>query len=273
MGIEATRVLRVLTLNIWSRNHWSERRDDIVAWIEHLQPDVVGLQEVDRAAEDCQATWLGEQTGLATAFGGNDRPGGRLFGNAVLSRFPLLGTERRDLTTAGLPGEGRLCLRATLDAPWGPTHVYTTHLNYLFDHGFVRERQVQEIAAFIGESGHEAFPPVLVGDLNAVPGSTEVRYLKGQTSLGGGSFHLFDAFEVSQPSAEGYTWDNRNPYAAQNRVPNQRIDYVFVGVRTPDGAGQVLHSEVVFDRPMRQSWPSDHFGLLADLSCPPPPEQ
>lgn len=261
-------VLRVVTLNIWNRNQWLDRRDEIVSWIDYLQPDAVGLQEVSRTDADCQAEWLGEHTGRHVSLGGVPRPDGTVFGNAVLSRHPILETEQHLLPALGRRDEGRLCLRATLDTGRGPIQFYATHLNCLFDHGFVREAQVAELSRFIDATRLPNCPPIVVGDFNAVPDSTEIRYLKCMATLGGRSFHLFDAYAVANPGAPGRTWDNRNPYAVTNRVPDQRIDYIFVGVRTEDGTGQVLRSDVVCGRPLGRFWQSDHFGVLADIAFP-----
>jgi endonuclease/exonuclease/phosphatase family metal-dependent hydrolase len=122
-----------------------------------------------------------------------------------------------------------------------------------------------QLAEFV-RAAPGGYPPILCGDLNARPDAAEVRFLKGLASSGGRSFHLFDAFEVAHPGAPGHTWDNRNPYAAMNAVPDQRIDYVLVGVRRDDGAGRVLSCDVVCDQPRRGIWPSDHFGVCARLS-------
>ncbi len=98
--------------------------------------------------------------------------------------------------------------------------------------------------------------------------STEVRVLKGLHAIGGRSFHLWDAFELAHPGEFGHTWSNANPFAAADRNPDRRIDYVFVGMRDDDGAGRVLDAKVVCDQPRAGAWPSDHFGVAAVLSCP-----
>ncbi len=257
--------LRIATLNIWSLNEWEARRGAIVTWINRLKPDAIGLQRVSRTGSACQATWLGERTGMNVAFGGLHRPDGTLFGNAILSRMPIVDSEHRVLPNS-LSKERRLCLRAALDTPRGPIQLYNTHLNYLFDEGYVREAQVVALSEFIAETYLQSCPAVLTGDFNAVPGSTEIRYLKGQASLDGGSFHLFDSYEAARPASLGFTWDNQNPYAAKNRVPDQRIDYIFVGVRTEDGTGQILDSNVAFDEPIAGTWPSDHYGVFTDIA-------
>jgi endonuclease/exonuclease/phosphatase family metal-dependent hydrolase len=257
--------LRVVSLNLWNLNRWRERRDHVASWIADLRPDVVGLQEVVRGGPQCQVTWLEEHTGLHASFGGFPRSDGSLGGNATLSRSPIVDVEERELPNMDRSGERRLCLRTTIDSPRGSIQIYNTHLNYLFDDGWVREAQVAAISEFISATAFPACPPVLMGDFNAVPNSTEVRYVKGLTSINGKSFHLFDTFEVMHPNSSGFTWSNRNRYAAENRVPDQRIDYIFVGVRTEDGTGQVLDSRVVFDHAEDQRWPSDHFGVLTDI--------
>jgi endonuclease/exonuclease/phosphatase family metal-dependent hydrolase len=258
-------VLTVMTLNLWNTNHWTERRQAVVAWIDELQPDLVALQEVVQDTDDGQAPWLAQETGMEAVFGAALRGPDRDFGNAVLSRLPILDVRTMQLTDAGSGAEPRGAVTVDVDTARGSVSLTSTHLAYRFDEGWVREAQVAELAEFIA-SPAGSFPPILCGDLNARPDSTEVRFLKGLASLGGRSFHLFDAFEVAHPSAAGCTWDNRNPYAAANRVPDQRIDYILVGVRAADSAGQVLAADLVCDEPRAGSWPSDHFGVCARLS-------
>ena len=63
----------------------------------------------------------------------------------------------------------------------------------------------------------------------------------------------------------GITWDNRNPFAATDHEPDRRIDYVFVGYPRDGGRGQVVRAELVGTAPVDGVWPSDHFGVVADL--------
>jgi len=258
--------LRVLSLNLWNENHWFERRDEVVAWMELLEPDVVGLQEVVQSDALDQADWLAERTGMYVAFGGSSKPDGSQFGNAILSRFPITASDQLELTLVGHDIEPRFALRCVLDAPGGPINVYTTHLSHLFNHGFIREAQVVQLADWIDTHPPAAFPTIVTGDFNAQPDSAEIRFMKGLQSLAGRSFHLFDAYEVAGGAAP--TWDNANPWAATNMVPDQRIDYVFVGVRDPLGAGRVLSARLAGDQPLGTVFASDHFGVLAELAWP-----
>ena len=62
------------------------------------------------------------------------------------------------------------------------------------------------------------------------------------------------------------TWANRNAYAAPWIEPDRRIDYVFVGPpQQPSGIGNVETCRVVCDDVEADVWPSDHFGVYAEL--------
>jgi endonuclease/exonuclease/phosphatase family metal-dependent hydrolase len=75
-----------------------------------------------------------------------------------------------------------------------------------------------------------------------------------------------DAWRVAQGAGPGWTWDNRNSFAAAEHEPDRRIDYIFVGHVRPEGTGRVETSRVVCDRSITGTFASDHFGLAADIS-------
>lgn len=262
-------VLTVLTLNIWGDHLWEERKHTLVDWFTEIRPDVVALQEATRSPKLCEATWLAEQTGMDAVYAvAYVRSGRSDFGNAVLSRWPIVDSRSLQLTLAGASNiEPRGALTVDVRVRNRLVSVTSTHLSYRFDEGWVREAQVRQLADFVG-TGSGDFPPIVCGDFNARPESTEVLFIGGPHALDGHSFHLFDAFEVAHPGELGFTWNNTNPYTAQDPTPDQRIDYIFVGVRTADGAGKVLDAAVECDAPRRGVWPSDHFGVVAQLACP-----
>jgi endonuclease/exonuclease/phosphatase family metal-dependent hydrolase len=82
---------RILTLNIWNRQGpWEKRLTMIQEGIRALQPDIIGLQEVILYGDRTQADDIGEGLNFESAFGmAHDLGGGKHFGNAVLSRFPI----------------------------------------------------------------------------------------------------------------------------------------------------------------------------------------
>lgn len=261
--------LRVLTVNIWNRQGpWDERLPLLRRGVADLAPDVVGLQEVIEYEGHTQAQAIGADHPVAYhhAFGvANEWGGGVRFGNAVLSRFPILQTEVRPLPKGG-SRESRSILFAALETPDGPLPFFVTHLNWKFHEGVVREAQVLEVAAFVKEKAPiDGLPPILVGDFNAEPEAAEIRFLKGLQSLGGRSVYFADAFGLVG-EGRGITFDAaRNPHAAVTREPPRRIDYVFV--RGPDqkGRGIPRAARVVYEDVVAGVAASDHYGVLATV--------
>jgi endonuclease/exonuclease/phosphatase family metal-dependent hydrolase len=258
-----------MTLNIWNViTDWPGRRAEIVRWIDRLSPDLVCLQEVIEAPDGKnQAHWIAEEAAAdyAVAYAGEELWGGvGLFGNAVLSRWPIDASHSTPLAGETVADDVRRC---AVHARTGGLDVFATHLNWKFDDGITRETQVQELVSFVEQHADPGsrLPPIIGGDFNAEPDSTEIRFLTGSTSLGGRSVYYQDAWRVAGGRGPGFTWDNRNPYAHTVREPDRRIDYVFVGWRH-DAKGRVESCRVVCDRVLTTTFASDHFGVSADIA-------
>ena len=260
--------LRILTLNIWNREGpWEQRLALIRAGIERLAPDLVGLQEVIELNGRSQADDIREGLGYEAAFGpAHDLGGGVRFGNAALSRWPFASSRVFDLPT-GATDERRSLLLAEVASPFGTLPFFVTHLNWKLHHGAVREQQVVAIAAHLkADAPIRGLPAILVGDFNAEPESTEIRFLKGLHTIGGQSTYLADCFGLTG-EGRGVTYDPpRNPYAAHTHEPPRRIDYVFV--RGPDRRvrGKPLAARVVMDEEVDGVYATDHYGVLAEVS-------
>ncbi len=268
-------MLKILTLNIWfDQPPWPERAALVRREIQALAPDVIGLQEVLRGpGVDQLAELVADShpyTAYAPAMDVGERPG-ITFGNAIASRWPL-----QDIVCTSLPDRGdwekRVALTARVDAPFGEFSFTTTHLHWRFHHGHVRERQVVAVArAGLAAAQEDGFPPIIVGDFNAEPESDEIRYMRGMHSCEGESVAFLDAWAAAgdrdAPGAagRGITWSNRNPYAALEFEPDRRIDYVFAGLARRDGVGHIEACRVVCDAPTDGVWPTDHFGVYAEL--------
>jgi len=264
--------IRVVTLNIWNRmGEWEKRREAIRSQLEKLAPDVVGLQEVIRLEGEYdvdQAAELARGFGYHIAFGRGADAAPWGLGNAVLSRWPILRT-----VTFTLPGtdEARSAVFAELETPAGKLPFFSTHLNWKFHEGHVRQLQVRALARFVEAvapiGADHALPPIVVGDFNAEPDSDEIRFMRGLTALGGSCVYYADAFHVAGDGSPGHTFARRNPNAGQLHEPNRRIDYVFV--RGPDEKlrGEPIEARVCFDEPVGGVWPSDHFGVFALVSA------
>lgn len=277
--------LVVATLNVWNKSGpWQERLPLIRSELSRLVPDVVGLQEVLRLVPvdegayvpsplSCQATEISEGLGLHVAYGAaSDWASGLKFGNAILSRHPIL--EQRNFTLPGVEsGETRSLLYALVETPGGLLPVFVTHLNWKLHHGSYRFAQVQAIVARIFELApidETRLPPVLMGDFNAEPQADEIRYLTGHAAAYGKTVYFADAWVYGGDGTPGATFDRKNRFAALAHEPPRRIDYIFV--RGPDRffRGEPLRTELAFttpvDAPDGAIWPSDHFGLVAELS-------
>jgi endonuclease/exonuclease/phosphatase family metal-dependent hydrolase len=108
-------------------------------------------------------------------------------------------------------------------------------------------------------------PPRFVGDFNAVPEATEVRFLTGLHALDGKSIYLADCF-AQVGVGPGFTYDEvRNPFAAQFHEAPRRIDYIFVRGPDAQGRGKPMACRVVLDDVGDGVAPSDHFGVYAEL--------
>ncbi len=260
--------LRVLTLNIWNRmGPWERRLPMIREGIRRLDPDLIGLQEVIEHDGRSQADEIREGLGYEAAFGpASDLGGGVRFGNAVLSRFPIPLSRVFPLPVLD-SGEQRSLLLAEIASPHGKVPFFVTHLNWKFHHGIVREAQVSAIAAIVkAEAPQSGLPPILVGDFNAQPEASEIRFLAGLQSLNGKSTFFADCFG-QKGEGPGFTFDaGRNPFAAPTHEYPRRIDYVWV--RGPDAKvrGLPLSAKVVFEEVEEGICATDHYGVLAEIS-------
>ena len=259
--------LKVLTLNIWNRQGpWEQRSRLIKKGLVELQPDLVGLQEVlQHEAEPMhQARELSDHYHVAYRAAWHIG-GGLNFGNAVLSRWPIGAADNFPLPNDP-DEESRALLYVRADSPHGPIPVFCTHLSWKFHQGSLRERQV----AFIAERVHDlaptdGLPPILLGDFNAEPDADEIRFLRGLHTLRGRSAYFADCFGLCG-EGPGHTYARSNVYAEKLHEPNRRIDYIFV--RGPDRKlrGEPLSSQVVFDVPEDGVFPTDHYGVVAEIS-------
>ncbi|MFC4031521.1 endonuclease/exonuclease/phosphatase family protein [Streptomyces polygonati] len=275
--------MRVMTWNLWWRfGGWRERREAIARTLEAERPDVLGLQEVWGSADGTGpdgnlAGWLAERLGMHWTWSRSPvqdrwhkRNGGDTsvdVGVAVLSRHPLLETAERRLPAGDFRDDGKTALYASIDAPGGPLPFFTTHLNSGLGESAVRCAQLREVAAFIGERAHGAYPPVLTGDFNAEPDFDELRLIRGyQTAPAVRDLVLLDAWRFADPELPRGTW-NMTPEEAVTfgRGPSC-IDYILVGVPDASRRGMIRSARRAGHLPVDGVQPSDHAAVVAELS-------
>jgi endonuclease/exonuclease/phosphatase family metal-dependent hydrolase len=239
--------IRFLSYNIHSSYDVEGRFDieGIARVIEDSGASVVGLQEVPRgrllSGVTDQLTLLANRLGFEHfAFFGTTDP---TWGNAILSRFPIITVDRALLPQVGTPLR-RGYLGATLDVGGREILFISTHLQHVNDsdaHDDDPEADLypvhhEQIAAILTEWGG-AQPAVMVGDFNARPGWRQIEELVAAGWV--------DAW-AEAGEGDGFTSNARDP--------RFRIDYVF---HTPDLAA--------LDAGVIQSRASDHFAVAADI--------
>lgn len=255
-----------MTWNLWWRfGPWEQRQPAILRTLERVKPDVVAIQEVWRDETTTQAEVLGTALGMESVYDSRFDIDGVGFGNAVLSRWPIVGSETHRYSNQRDDDAGRLVLRADVAGPDGSLQVFSTHLSWQLDESALRQLQVAELAGFVSDSGPCEGPAVVCGDLNAEPDSDEIRMLTGRAKDPVGIAPFTDAWAEAGAGA-GVTWNRDNPHAAQGSFPDRRIDYILV--RWPDSedtTAQVISSQLAGNEPIDDVWPSDHFAVVADL--------
>jgi endonuclease/exonuclease/phosphatase family metal-dependent hydrolase len=253
--------LSILTLNTWNREGDYKRRKPLIrSWIERLQPDLIGFQEIEQ-----------EQTSkLLTGFdyrfewaGHNDS------GLAVASKWMIEAFSMHDLPSHDGLQKGGIVLTCQVKSPAGVVPFVNMTTYYPAMHqGCKREQQMPALMEYVRSVRiRNGFPVVLVGDFNTEPESDEIRYLRGLHSISGTSAFFCDAWERASDGSAGATWTTRNPYSAAWGLPDRRIDYIFIGSPGITGAGAVRRCEVVCNVPVDGVWPSDHFGVFAEIQA------
>jgi endonuclease/exonuclease/phosphatase family metal-dependent hydrolase len=254
--------MRLVTFNILHGRSPSDGAVDpgrLAAAVAELDPDVLGLQEVDRdqprsasadlaavAAEAMRAVDYRFVPSVVGTPGGlwlpalTDVAGAACFGIALLSRYPVISWQTLRLPWIGagfplpVPGprkavtireEPRTAIVARLDTASGPRTFVNTHLTYIPGWG---RRQLRKLRTDLaGIDG----PLVLMGDLN-----------------------MFG----SQPSAiTGYRSLARHR-TFPGRTPRVQLDHILA---------RGAWGEVVASRAVRLPV-SDHLALVVDLTDP-----
>lgn len=247
--------LRIATYNIQA-GAGMDRQFDVARTAEAirgLRADVVGLQEVDvhwsaRSQWRDLATELAQRLEMRVFFGpiyslepleaGLPR---REYGNAVLSRYPIVHAENHQITRLStqvpnpVPELAPGFPEVVVNARGARVHVYATHLDYRADPA-VREMQVADTLHIMDRG--QGRPQILLGDLNARPDAAELGPLWAV---------LDDAWAVAHPSEQGLTYPTT--------LPDRRIDYVTVNSRVHVREVTVIQTQA-----------SDHLPVVAELA-------
>ncbi len=128
-------------------------------------------------------------------------------GNAVISRFPILGSKNHTLYQSVKGSERRGCLEVLLDlGKAGKLRVLVAHLSLIAEES---DKQVEEIWKLAEKS---AEPVLLAGDFNSRPRSNRIKWL-----------------------SERMTDTTANINSTYGNIPDVKIDYHFI--KGPVSAG------------------------------------
>ena len=244
-----------------------QRLDLAAAELRRLNADIIGLQEASTSrARGNVAARLAARLGYQAVYAPASShlfPCERLNallarllnfteGPALLSRFPIRHWAVEVLPRCGRFTEPRVLLCATVQTPWGLLPVATTHTS--------GERPQHRRVAEVLHHHRRALPTVLMGDFNALEDSAAMATFTHEAGF-------YDAFRRVHPTADGFTSDQVLTTPAPS--VSQRIDYILLlpGAEVPSSS---CGSQVILNTPRRLQngrdlWPSDHYGVLAEV--------
>ncbi len=255
--------VRVMTLNVlhgFPTGKNRQRRLDLIASeIKRLHVDIACLQEVPWGPRmGSGVVYLSRRTSMNYVYlraNGNRNVIAFEEGVAILSRYPLKGTDFVELQPQPWFFEHRVALKATVVSPGGELDVVVAHLTLIDeDHN---ARQMQSLQVFV--AGFDPGPVVVAGDFNTEERSAKMRTLPAS---------WVDAYRAANPIAEGPTCCIGDLTGGPGEAPTRRIDYLFL-ISRGDGQMVLRTARRVFDQPFPNpdgwQWVSDHMGVMADI--------
>jgi len=273
--------VRISTWNLWWQfGPWEARQGPVIAELLAVDSDVCCLQEVwsEPDGQD-QAENLAAATGFHMARTRSSDGSAHRFGNALLSRWPILESFTLDLPTGGADTGFRSALFAKIDVSQSaqPWWVISTHLDWRYTASALREEQLEAIVKKAAELRAQAaadlpngmVPVVLAGDLNATAETDEIRRLTGLADPYVPGLVFTDSW-AAVGEGPGHTWTRSNPNSPDAEWPRRRLDHVLVAWPRVKPTGNALEARLFGTEPRATSSgdsvvPSDHYGVVVLL--------
>jgi endonuclease/exonuclease/phosphatase family metal-dependent hydrolase len=210
--------------------------------LREIGADIIALQEVvwpaEAVREQHQARFLAENLGFHYRVGETRRWGKRVYGNAVLSRFPIIATHHYDLTHRRY--ERRGCLRVDVILPNNRiVHVFNVHLALI-----PRDRRSQVYKLMSGEflSNPELRGAcVVLGDFNEGPRGAATQLLRTR----------FQSVDILHRSRQAKTYPGI--------IPLFHLDHIYFDASLQVEAAQLHRSPTALIA-------SDHAPIFAEFS-------
>jgi endonuclease/exonuclease/phosphatase family metal-dependent hydrolase len=237
-------LLTLLTFNIRSANdkNGSMKLEEIIKEIRETDAHIIGLQEVERMMPRSgyrdQARLIAEELGYHYYYGENINIFGVQYGNALLSKYPILEADNHKLPKEKL--EPRGMIEADIDINGVILHVYATHLGL---NALERNKQVHYINGILSQREGNI---LLLGNFNNRPGSEEMSILDDRMTDSAAVLNRLDQYT----------------FAWKSTTPNVRLDRIY----TSDNI-KLQHHEV------QPSAVSDHKRVLTQIQVNILPEE
>lgn len=256
--VSAQSELKVVTFNTMGmkpNTEWQIRLKNTINQLIDLNPDVIGLQEINEYVKNSEINNIGEliMDSLRAHFGFNYQ---MVFqkthvsweihteGIAIISKYPIIGTDFLDLT----PGVfNRKIIGCLINSSIGKINIFTTHLSYRKEHDNIRLKQVKEIKKFIKgkEIEWSNNHSIVTGDFNSTPESHPIKEMLQELNK--------TNFFEPQCLENYFTFPSNSPY--------KKIDYIFIN---KESKLKCVKGSVIINKPDQQNrFPSDHIGLMA----------
>ncbi|WP_036718851.1 endonuclease/exonuclease/phosphatase family protein [Paenibacillus harenae] len=261
--------MKVMTMNMRVNvlsdgyNAWPFRSDRVAQYIASSGASVIGTQELlpsmlkDLEAGLSDYEWIGEERR-------RDREDEMCAIFYRKSEFEVLGQGTFWLSETPYLAESvswesslpRICTWADLRLRREPNQrllVYNTHLDHISEEARVQGMLlIQRMIG--GRLKSEAAPFMIMGDLNAHPGSQTIRSLREQPGQSGG-LPIQNVYQVAYGGQNaGCTFHN-----FEGGSMGEPIDYIFTST-------DIRVRNVVIDRcQIRGKYPSDHYPVVAEL--------
>ncbi len=204
----------------------------IAAVINQYKPDVVGINEAHRGTWQARfgdhVSQLERATGMHAVFAPSFSVFGGEFGNMILTRGKVISTQVIELPGTGEP---RSLLEATIEMNGGTFNFFVTHTTAWGKlNSATRKTQMECAAVAVATS---RYPAIVVGDMNAEPGTAEVQSFLGESG----------------------TRLAATDFPPTHKLMNERIDHIYV---TPEWqVGKLV---------VEDGGPSDHRPVVAELA-------
>lgn len=166
--LEMLDTFRIATYNIHKCKGLDFRTNPsrIADVLREINADIIALQEVvsveNGKLEENQARFIAEELGFEYRIGENRKHLGGIYGNVVLSHFPIHEAKNFDITIRGREPRGCQHVDVKIGAH-SLLHVYNIHLGTAF---FERRRQIRRLLDDEILNRYHPAPRVLLGDFN-----------------------------------------------------------------------------------------------------------